>query len=155
MTSFKWQKIFFHNTTTECWRVNEMVSIANWPGTYLRTLRANVNGAQDSWQASTASSRKFKPCQFKYSSSRRHERELKLWEVFYVQTSDAYAQKSMSQTALKYWIELPVKGVVHFKKKKTFADNLLTPMSSKISMSFFLQSKRNVFDENIPEFSSI
>jgi len=32
-----------------------------------------------------------------------------------------------------------VKGVVHFKKK-TFAD---TPMSSKISMSFFLQSKRN------------
>jgi len=35
------------------------------------------------------------------------------------------------------------KGVVHFKKKKTFADNLLTPMSSKMSMSFFLQSKRN------------
>jgi len=34
------------------------------------------------------------------------------------------------------------KGVVHFKKK-TFADNLLTPMSSKISMSFFLQSKIN------------
>jgi len=26
---------------------------------------------------------------------------------------------------------------------KTFADNLLTPMSSKMSMSFFLQSKRN------------
>jgi len=38
-----------------------------------------------------------------------------------------------------------VKGVVHLKKKKkkTFSDNLLTPMSSKISMSFFLQSKRN------------
>jgi len=35
-----------------------------------------------------------------------------------------------------------VKGVVHFFKK-TFADNLLTPMSSKISMSFFLHSKRN------------
>jgi len=35
-----------------------------------------------------------------------------------------------------------VKGVVHFKKK-TFADNSLTPMSSKISMSFFLQLKRN------------
>jgi len=36
------------------------------------------------------------------------------------------------------------KGVVHFKKKKTFADNLLTPMSSKkMSMSFFLQLKRN------------
>jgi len=34
------------------------------------------------------------------------------------------------------------KGVVHFLKK-TFADNLLTPMSSKMSMSFFLQSKRN------------
>jgi len=33
------------------------------------------------------------------------------------------------------------KGVVHFKK--TFADNLLTPMSSKISTFFFLQSKRN------------
>jgi len=36
-----------------------------------------------------------------------------------------------------------LKGVVHFKKKKTFADNLLTPMSSKMSMSFFLQLKRN------------
>jgi len=35
-----------------------------------------------------------------------------------------------------------IKGVVHFKKK-TFADNLLTPVSSKMSMSFFLQSKRN------------
>jgi len=32
------------------------------------------------------------------------------------------------------------KGVVHFKKK-TFADYLLTPMLSKMSMSFFLQSK--------------
>jgi len=30
------------------------------------------------------------------------------------------------------------KGVVHFKKNL-----LLTPMSSKMSMSFFLQSKRN------------
>jgi len=37
-----------------------------------------------------------------------------------------------------------LKGVVHLKKKKkTFADNLLAPMSSKIFMSFFLQSKRN------------
>jgi len=35
-----------------------------------------------------------------------------------------------------------IKGVVHFKKK-TFAYNLLTSMSSKISMSFFLQSERN------------
>jgi len=34
------------------------------------------------------------------------------------------------------------KGVVRFKRK-TFADNLLTPMSSKMSMSFFLHSKRN------------
>jgi len=34
-----------------------------------------------------------------------------------------------------------LKGVVHFWK--FFADNLLTPMSSKMSMSFFLQSKRN------------
>jgi len=31
-----------------------------------------------------------------------------------------------------------VKGVVHFLKK-TFADNLLAPMSSKTSMSFFLK----------------
>jgi len=46
-----------------------------------------------------------------------------------------------------------VKGVVQFKKKKkTFADNLLTTMSSKMSMSFFLQS---VFVENIPGFFSI
>jgi len=34
-----------------------------------------------------------------------------------------------------------LKGVVHFKKK--IADNLLTPMLSKMSMSFFLQSKIN------------
>jgi len=34
------------------------------------------------------------------------------------------------------------KGVVHVLKK-TFADNLLTPMSSKMFMSFYLQSKRN------------
>jgi len=49
-----------------------------------------------------------------------------------------------------------LKGVVHFKKKnkkKTFADNLLTPMSSKMSFSFSLQSKIQVFDENIPGFS--
>jgi len=37
---------------------------------------------------------------------------------------------------------LYVKGVVHFQKK-IFADNLLTPMSFKMSISFFLQSKRN------------
>jgi len=30
-----------------------------------------------------------------------------------------------------------------YLKKKTFSDNLLTLKSSKISMSFFLQSKRN------------
>jgi len=29
------------------------------------------------------------------------------------------------------------------KKKKTFVDNLLTPMSFKMSTSFFLQVKRN------------
>jgi len=41
-----------------------------------------------------------------------------------------------------------LKGVVHFKK------NFNPKMSSKMSMSFFLQSKRNkVFDENIPGFS--
>jgi len=34
-----------------------------------------------------------------------------------------------------------LKGVVFLKK--TFADNLLSPMSSKMSMSFFLQLKRN------------
>jgi len=33
------------------------------------------------------------------------------------------------------------KGVVHFSKN--LADNLLTPMSSKMAMFFFLQSKRN------------
>jgi len=34
-----------------------------------------------------------------------------------------------------------IKGVVHFKKKqkKTFADNLLTLMSSKMSTFIFLQ----------------
>jgi len=44
-----------------------------------------------------------------------------------------------------------IKGVVHFKKKqKTFADNLLTPMSSKMSMSFFFSRKEiKVFDENM------
>jgi len=40
-------------------------------------------------------------------------------------------------------IKVTMKGVVHFKKKKMYADNLLTPMSSKMSISFFLQSKRN------------
>jgi len=46
--------------------------------------------------------------------------------------------------------------VVHFKKKKKIADNLLTPMSSKMSMSFFLQSKEiKVFGENVPGFFSI
>jgi len=45
---------------------------------------------------------------------------------------------------IRVLIDSLLKGVVHFKKKKkTFADNLLTPMSSKMSMSFFLQSKRN------------
>jgi len=44
-----------------------------------------------------------------------------------------------------FWVNYPFKGVVHLKK--TFADNLLTPMSSKMFMSFFLRSKRNkVFD---------
>jgi len=37
----------------------------------------------------------------------------------------------------------PLKELFTLKKKKTFVDNLLTPMSSKMSMSFFLQSKRN------------
>jgi len=35
------------------------------------------------------------------------------------------------------------KRLVHFLKE--IADNLLTPMSSKMSMSFFLQSKRKSF----------
>jgi len=34
-----------------------------------------------------------------------------------------------------------VKGVVHFKKKKKIADNLLTPISSKMSTSFFSRKK--------------
>jgi len=37
----------------------------------------------------------------------------------------------------EYYNRVKFKGVVHFKKK-TFADNLLAPMSSKMSMSFFL-----------------
>jgi len=45
-----------------------------------------------------------------------------------------------------HYLTRRVKGVVHFKKK-TFADNLLTPMSSKISMSFFLQLKINLISE--------
>jgi len=46
---------------------------------------------------------------------------------------------------IRVLIDSLLKGVVHLKKKtkKTFADNLLTPMSFKMSMSFFLQSKRN------------
>jgi len=42
---------------------------------------------------------------------------------------------------ITYYTILCIKGVVHLKNKKkikTFADNLLNPMSSKISMSFFL-----------------
>jgi len=51
-------------------------------------------------------------------------------------------------------LKMNIKGVVHFKK--TFADNLLTPMSSKMSMSFFLHLKKiKVFDENISGFFSI
>jgi len=61
-----------------------------------------------------------------------------------------------SQSLVAYRLVFTVKGVVHFKKKKTFADNLPTPMSSKMSMSFYLQSKRNkVFDENLPGFSGL
>jgi len=48
----------------------------------------------------------------------------------------------MSDVTSKKVACIYIKGEVHFKKK-TFADNLLTPMSSKMSMSFFLQSKRN------------
>jgi len=46
-------------------------------------------------------------------------------------------------------LEEDLKGV-----KKTFADNLLTPMSSKMSMSFFSRKAFKVFDENIPGFFS-
>jgi len=42
---------------------------------------------------------------------------------------------------LKVWY-FTLKGVVHFKKK-FFIDNLLTLMSSKMPMSFFLRSKIN------------
>jgi len=47
--------------------------------------------------------------------------------------------------------------VVHLKKKKkTFADNLLTDMSSKMYMLFFFIRKEiKVFDENIPGFFTI
>jgi len=39
------------------------------------------------------------------------------------------------------------------KKKTTFADNLLTLMSSKMSMSFFLRKEIKVFDEIFQDFS--
>jgi len=42
------------------------------------------------------------------------------------------------------WRFLMNKGVVLFLKKKTFAGNLLTPMSSKMSMSFF--SRKEIKD---------
>jgi len=47
------------------------------------------------------------------------------------------------------------KGVVHFKKKKkTFADNLLTPCHPRSPwLSFFSQKEIKLFDENIPGFS--
>jgi len=53
--------------------------------------------------------------------------------------------KQGKQHLQQYYLSALLKGLVHLKKKqkKTFADNLLTPMSSKKSMSFFLQSKRN------------
>jgi len=46
---------------------------------------------------------------------------------------------------LKNWSSIftSLKRKIDHFLKKTFADNLLTPMSSKMSMSFFLQSKRN------------
>jgi len=54
-----------------------------------------------------------------------------------------------AETSSPLWVycrllhpQISIKGVVHFLKK-TFVDNLLTPMPSKMSMSFFLQSKRN------------
>jgi len=40
-----------------------------------------------------------------------------------------------------------------FTFKKTFADNLLTPMSSKISMSFFLQKKLRFLMKTFQDFS--
>jgi len=42
---------------------------------------------------------------------------------------------------------MDIKGVVHFKKK-TFADNLLALMSSKMSMSFNLQFSRKEIKDN-------
>jgi len=39
-------------------------------------------------------------------------------------------------------------------EKKTFDDNLLTPMSSKMSMSF-TRKEIKVFDENISAFFSM
>jgi len=40
-------------------------------------------------------------------------------------------------------VSTPLQMAELFTFQKTFADNLLTPMSSKMSMSFFLQLKRN------------
>jgi len=49
-------------------------------------------------------------------------------------------QNNKSSHAHKVAMGLKLK---EFTLKKNFADNLLTPMSSKISISFFLLSKRN------------
>jgi len=58
-----------------------------------------------------------------------------------------------SYETLHIHLTMPIHIVVHFKKK-TFADNLLTLMSSKMSMSsFFSRKEIKVFDENIPGFS--
>jgi len=35
--------------------------------------------------------------------------------------------------------------------KNVFADNLLTPMSSNMSMSFFGRKEIKIFEENLPE----
>jgi len=65
---------------------------------------------------------------------------------------EKYESAFHQSPSTKAW-PLPIKGDVHFKKKN---NNLLTPMPSKMSMSFFLQLKKiKVFDENIPGFFSI
>jgi len=74
-------------------------------------------------------------------------------DIFHNSTCDLLSSESCTgvffsdlNLADSVWLKvLPIvlKGVVHLKKKKTFADNFLTPMSSEISKSFFLQLKRN------------
>jgi len=60
----------------------------------------------------------------------------------HVSLADMARCKFNKRTNQKHQNSIAIHFLVHFKKK-TFADNLLAPVSSKMSTSFFLQLKRN------------